>query len=80
MNALLAGLGEELKPCPICNGRAKRLTNQHGGYIECIQCGLRTRDRKKKKQSVLMIRGIKELRPQNRKASANIIQQAKDCH
>jgi transcription initiation factor TFIIIB Brf1 subunit/transcription initiation factor TFIIB len=47
MDALLSGMGEQLKICPICGGRAKRSTNKYGGYIECTKCGLRTRDNRK---------------------------------
>jgi hypothetical protein len=47
MDALMAGIGEKLLPCPICGGSAKRSTDGFGGYIECTKCGLRTRHNKK---------------------------------
>jgi len=46
---LLAGIGEKLLLCPICNGRAKQTMGKCGGYIECIECGLRTHARNERK-------------------------------
>jgi len=65
MDGLLAGIGEKLLPCPICNGRAKRTMGKNGGYIECVECGLRTRDCRKNDNEPIDNRWNKRHAPAN---------------
>lgn len=40
----LAKMRPTLKPCPCCGGRAEALDGEHGVYVGCMMCGIRTHE------------------------------------